>query len=158
VKGDGKTVRLVAHPLQQAQSRAVAANETGIGLARHKDLIQPFGERCDRLGVNAQGRECLQRRIELALAPVNENQIGERLPFPLQAAVAAAHRLAHHREIIGCGFGADAEVPVVAAVRLAVDKTDHRSDRVSALNVGDIKSFDAQRRFFQEQILLQGLD
>ena len=73
--------------------------------------------------------------------------MGEAFILHLLGVVASLEHLAHHGEIV-CfiGLKTDLETAVLTLIGLAVHEHHHRSDRMLAMNSGDIKALDAQGR------------
>ena len=88
--------------------------------------------------------ECAESRTELALAPVDENQVWKLPTFFQNAAIASENDLAHGREVVGLTrfHASDLVLAVVAPFGLTSLERDHRRDRLTTLDVGDIEPFD----------------
>src|SRR5262249_21132916 len=72
-------VRFVAHILQQPQRRRVPAHTQRLGVAGAVDFLFALGEGDKARRLLAEHAEDLQRGVELALAAVNQEDIGEDL-------------------------------------------------------------------------------
>ena len=93
---------------------------------------------------------------ELALAAVDQDEVGQLLALLQQPPVAAAHHLAHRREVVRrTGHAAHAELPVVRLLGQPVLEAHHRRDDVRALDVRDVEALDAPRLHLQVQHVAQ---
>ncbi len=127
VVGDGEAVGFVAHLLQQVEGFGVARDAHRIGLSRHVHLFEPLGEAGDRDVLEPQLLEHAHRHAQLALAAVDQHQVG-RVGEALAAArafvavlqvatEAAGEHLLHRREVVLRGGVTHLEAPVVGALR-----------------------------------------
>src|SRR5437870_7740461 len=73
----GEAVGLVAHVLEQPQRRGVLAQAQRLGLAGPVDLLLALGQRDQAQRLQAQQAEGLERRVELALAAVDQPDVGK---------------------------------------------------------------------------------
>ena len=93
---DSEAVRLVADALQQVQPFAFARQEQANGLARLEHFLLLLGEADDRdLGQLDLGHD-FHRRRQLALATVNDDQVGQDRPAAPIGNLIAGDR-------VGCG-------------------------------------------------------
>ena len=164
VVGDRKTVRLVAHALQQEQrgrvgfedDRVLAAGQeytlrrTGDFLGKRGALGSHLGEADHVDLVDRQLAQHLDRDPELALAAVHDQQVGQ-VVLGHGARVPPRQDLVHHAEVVRALDRLDAEAAVALLVRLALVEDDHRAHRQIALDVGDVETLDAFRRVAQAQ-------
>ena len=86
----GEAVGLVADVLQQPQGERAAAQDDRVGPAGDVDLLLALGQRDQGRRRDAQGLEGVEGGVELALAAVDQEDVGERLVALLQALDAAA--------------------------------------------------------------------
>ena len=70
---------LVAHVLQQPQRRGMPAQAQRLRLAGAIDFLLALGQRDQARRLLAQHAEDFQRRVELALAAVDEQDVGKHL-------------------------------------------------------------------------------
>ena len=162
--GDGESVRLVTHPLQQIQALAVARHDDRVRLGGHPHLFQPLGQADHRDVGDAELLEHGAGRIDLGRTAVDDVQIGrvgEPAGFPfrgkqirivLVAQVpqeAAAGHLGDGGDVVGSalpGGFLDPEVAVVGFARQAVLEDHQRAHHVGALHVADVDALDPQWR------------
>ena len=76
VVGDGEAVGFVAHLLQQVERLGVARDAHRLGLPGHVDLFEPLGQARHRDVLEAQLLEHAHRDAELALAAVDQHEVG----------------------------------------------------------------------------------
>src|SRR5437867_2902897 len=147
---DRKTVTLIANLLDQPQNRRTAIEDDRfILLSRDADDFFTFGDACQRLIHNIQRIESRLRRVQLSDAAINQNEVGHRELFFLDAVVASADNLAHALEIVRqAGHGPDDELPVIRLLHPAVLPYDHRCHNIAALEIGYVEAFYAARRLF----------
>ena len=180
VGADREAMRLVAQPLQEVEhrDRAVrarrAAGRAGRSARARRCGRDPWRSRRSRTSSMPSSAEHLLRRGELALAAVDQHQIGPHAALALGillqgAGEAAAQHLAHHRVIVAAASrrrwdprasrrGA-ASRPRTADVEFAVGVLhqpvgagdDHRADRVAALDVAVVVDLDAVERRLQPE-------
>ena len=119
---------------------------SAIGSSRPRTKISSsrFARLRDRLVAEAELLERVDRGPELALAAVDQHEVGQLLALLEQPLVAAAHHLAHRGEVVGRARHAlDPELAVVGLLRQAVLEDDHRGHDVGALDVRDVEALDA---------------
>ena len=157
MEGDTETVRLVADLLQDFQRLGVAIDEKGIGIAHPDDLLQPLGQADDRqlLG-QAQFRQRLVRKIQLALAAVDDNQLRQIVRILSQhPAVAPVDDLLHRSVVVRPDDGLDLEPAVIFLGRLPVAEHHAGSDRIGTLDVGVVEALHMPGEFLHPDGLLQ---
>ena len=93
-------MRLIADPLQQLQRRAVTVEGQRFEAVSGENQLLFLGQANRHEVGQADRLERRVSRIELALAAVDHNQIGERPAILQHARVAAPHHLLHRREVI----------------------------------------------------------
>ena len=81
VRADGEAMRLVAQPLDEIERRIARREPERRAVGEEKSLapgvaIGAFGDRGDRDALDAEFGERLARRLELAAAAVDEDQVG----------------------------------------------------------------------------------
>src|SRR5699024_10564517 len=94
---------------------------------------------------------------QLALAAVNEQQVGHFHAVHEPAREAAVHRLVEAVVVVWPVEAGDADAPVVAAAGAAALERDDAADRMRAHQVADVEPFDAPRRLLEPEQLLQFL-
>jgi len=99
-----------------------------------------------------------RRRVELAEAPVDQDQVGEGFLFFLEAAITALNDFLHAREIVISPFATNDELAIAGFFHPPVFPHNHRSHRVGALQMGDIEALDSARRLRQPEGLLERVD
>ena len=106
VEGDREAVRLVADALQQAQRRALGRAGDGVDRVAGEDQLLLLGQADGDEPLEAERAQRLVGRRELALAAVDDDQIGQRPAALDHRPVAAQHDLrASTRNRRGCGAG-----------------------------------------------------
>jgi hypothetical protein len=154
VGADREAVGLVAQALQVVEHRRLGL-EHERRLVRHEEPLQP-GVAVRALGhahhgdvVDAQVGHHLQRRVQLALAAVDQHQVGAVVAVALflfldQAGEAAAQHLLHHPVVVaGRQLGrADVELAVLALHEALRPGHDHAAHRVGALDVAVVVDLD----------------
>ena len=113
--------------------------------AREVQQLLLLGERHHARRLHAQLGERVERRVELADAAVDQDQVGIELLALARVAVAAADDLAHRVEVV-VRDGLDAVAPVALLEGLAVDEADLRGDRLAAAQVRDVEGLEAADR------------
>ena len=86
----GEAVGFVADVLEQPEGERPAAEDDRVGAAGDVDLFLALGQRDHGRGNDLQGLEGVQRRAELALAAVDQEDVGERLIALLESLDSAA--------------------------------------------------------------------
>ena len=77
VVGDGEAVGLVPDALQEVEGLGLPGDANGVGLTREVDLLEALGQGGHRdLVGQAEVLDDLDRHVELALAAVDEQQVG----------------------------------------------------------------------------------
>src|SRR5580693_5317807 len=123
VSCDCKTMRFVAHALNQVQCTGVRRQYSRGVLAQQDQLFLPcppiyaFGDPDQRDSVDAELLENFGCFGQLALAAVDEQYIRLRDLAVAHALVASRQRLIHRRVIIAGLDAADVEAPVIALQR-----------------------------------------
>ena len=134
VEGDAEAVRLVADMAHHFERFARAAEVVGHRIARVVDLFEPFGQSHDRnLFFESQFAQDGIGVRELALAAVDDHQVGQLLSLGHEARVAAEDDLAHRGEVVGSDDGLDVEMAVLLARGAAVAEDHARGDGGSFL-------------------------
>ena len=126
--GDGEAVRLVANALDEVERLAVARQDDRLTLALLEDELELLGEADDgHIFVAARPADNLERRRELPLAAVDDDEVGQF--FFGQSDIAARRDLAHREEVVGLALCTlDLEAPVVRLLGQAALEDDHRGD------------------------------
>src|SRR5262249_10298925 len=146
MSADGEAMRLVAQPLQEIEHRIARLEREG-RLARHEEAlasriaVRPLGDADHRNVIEAELGQHAARRLELALAAVDQPQVRPAplvaLGFLLElAAEAAANDLAHHGEVTARrALALDVELAVAVLDEAVGARHHHGADRRVALDV-----------------------
>src|SRR2546428_3846301 len=153
VVGDREPMGLVADPLDQIEALGRPREDDRVGPARHKELFALLGQRRDR---DLQEAGIGQGRLpggELALAPVEHHEVGDRPAFSVRgrALEAAAQRVAHVREVVVAVGDLRAEAPIRVLRRTAILEYDHRAHDARALDVAHVVALDPFRRTLEAE-------
>src|SRR5262245_38412268 len=89
----GEAVGLIADVLEESQGERVPREANRVALARKEQLFVLLGKREERRGLEALVAEGGQGGIELPLATVDQQDVGENLVFFRQLAVASGDDL-----------------------------------------------------------------
>jgi hypothetical protein len=153
-------------PLEEVEGLGVPWDADGFRVAGAVHLFEALGQGGDGDVLQAQLLEHLDGDAELALAPVDQHQVGrvgEALPgvdalLPLLQVVGEApgEDLGHRGEVVLAVESADLEAAVVGALGQPVLHDDHGADDLRARQVGDVVALDAQRRLGQVEGVLEG--
>ena len=123
MRADGEAMRLVAQALQEIEHRIARLEREG-RLARHEEALAagvavgPLGDADDGDVLQAELGQHLARHLELALAAVDQHQVGPVLLVAFgillqRAAEAARQHLAHHGEVVARrALGLDVELAI----------------------------------------------
>ncbi|KAF1856274.1 hypothetical protein Lal_00000685 [Lupinus albus] len=164
VRADGEAVNLVAQALQVEQHRRIDRQHL-LPPVREMEhfppfaaVMRPLGDGDQRHVVDAEFLQRLAHRAHLALAAVDQHEIGPDAAFAirvflLRAGEPAAEHLAHHREIVVGLRRLDIPFAVLAVEEPVRPRHDHRPQRVRALDMAVVVDLDALRRFGQFQKL-----
>ena len=167
VVGDGEAVGLVPDALEQVQRLGTPRDPHGVGGARQVDLLEALGQRRRRdLLVEPQVLEDPHRHVELALAPVHQQQLRRvtelagalahrERPLVDVGGQAAREHLLHGGEVVVAGHGPHAEPAVLGLLREPVLHHHHRADVVGALDVAHVVTLDAEGGIGQPERILQ---
>jgi hypothetical protein len=111
-------------------------------ITREVYLLQPFSntDNCN-FSIQLKIMKAFKGRIQLALAPIDDDQLGQCLFFIHHSFVATENHFAHGREIIGPGNGFYIEMPIIFRGRFAIPEYYAGCNRVCALEIGIIKAF-----------------
>src|SRR3984893_685724 len=146
---DLRDLRLRPRPLRpRFRDAETLARSEALLILQHPALRQP-GE---RQVLTAQPRllQCRPGDVELALSPVDHQEIGQVLL--LDAALQSPRKYLERRgEIIARSLAPHLEEAVPALVRLAVGGQDLRADRELTLEGGDVEAFDPPGKARQAQ-------
>ena len=125
-------MRLVADPLEQLEAARVAGKHDGVDAAGHEDLLLALRERDDRHARQIELLHRRERRSELALPAVDDDEVRLRrealVPLglvrsPPQPGEATRDDLSHRGDVVGRPHVAHAELPVVRLLRSPSWKT-----------------------------------
>ena len=153
--GDGEAVRLVADALDEVERLAVARQDDRLALALLEDELELLGEADDgHILVPARPADDLERRRELPLAAVDDDEVGQF--FLGQSDIAARCDLAHREEVVGLALRAlDLEAPVVRLLGQAALEDDHRGNRLRALDVRDVEALHAVGHLLEAEVVAE---
>ena len=160
VVGDGKPVRLVAHPLQHLQRDAVAGDDDGLlGLRAQEHFLLALckGKNLQIL-LAALGKR-FQRVGELTLASVDEDEVGRGgkalVVAVVEAFEPARQRLLHAGEIVVALHRLDAEFAVMRALGFAALEHRHARHFVRARDVRYVVRLNAVGELVQVEYLTE---
>src|SRR5258708_1862413 len=115
MRADRKAVRLVAQSLHEVEHRVAWFEREGRTAGQKEPLasgvaVRPLGDTSDRNIVDAEFGQDAERRVQLALATVDQDQIGPGTAFALGVflqgpAETPTQHLFHHRVVIAAGGG-----------------------------------------------------
>src|SRR5262245_23456930 len=122
-----KPMRLVAHILQEPQCRRMPAQADWLGIAGPIDFFLGLGQRDQARRLLAEHAKHVERRVELALAAVDEQDVGKDA---LDSAMpgrgmpkAPRDHFAYRREVIDLIDRFDAITSIARLERQAIDKS-----------------------------------
>ena len=95
------------------------------------------------------------RGVELSLAAVDHDEIGQRLLLVHAPREVARHDFVHRREVVDAFDRLHLELAILGAVRPAVLEPHARRDGVGALRVRDVEAHERARNFLQPELPLQ---
>src|SRR5262249_40302622 len=151
-----KAMRLVADVLQEPQRRGVAAQMQRLRRAWPIDLLLALGERDQTRRLAAEHLEYLPCRVELALAAVDQQDVGGDRPFLSRPGPEAPRDdFADRGEVVHALHAANAVAPIARFEGQAVDERHEGRDRAFAAEMGDIHAFDDARDATQPEDLAQ---
>ena len=108
-----------------------------LATARYEDLLLALGKAGQRNTLpGSLVVKDLAHRADLALAPIHYDEVGQRqelLGSGCGGPQPARDHLGQHCVVVLACDRADAEAPVLGAIRQAVGEDDHRTDGVRAL-------------------------
>ena len=144
---------LVPDPLQQLQSGRVSREDDRVGATWHEDLLGPLRESHDRHPGQVESLHRGERGRELALAPVDHDEVGRRgegLVVVLRGRIGetrepARDDLRHRGEVVHPILAPHPELAVVRLLGDPVLEDDHRADVVLTHHGRDVEALDAQR-------------
>ena len=172
MEADGEAVRLIAQAAQQGHTELVRFAVQGLPGTGHEHLFALLGERTHhQIFMQIELPQGFHHGRKLPLAAVDHHhirpvveatgvqggtgeaaQVGQISPLGLglgPAAKTAAHDLGHGHEVVGVAGDDAAAADLVLAVVLlggqAIDEHHLGGHRVTALNVADVKAFNAPR-------------
>src|SRR5260370_13937459 len=168
VKADREAMRFVANLLDEVQHRRVALQNAGfVFLPQNVQNLFLLRYAGHRLIDDLQGFQSLRRGVQLADATVNQNQARHRPLLFQDATIAPAHGFAHACEIVVLAdypksvtrrpialLATNNELAIIRFLHPAVFPDNHRSHRIRALNMRNVKAFDAARGLQQIQGVL----
>src|SRR5262245_37795849 len=133
----------------------MTAQSQRFGLARAIDLLLALRQRDQTRRLDPEHAEGVQRRVELALAAVDQQHVGEDLLLLLQATKAATDDLADRGEVVNALDAPDAEASVARLEGQSVEELHQRGDRLGAAEMSDVNALDGARGLLQPQHLAQ---
>ena len=166
VEAEREAVRLVPNTLEQLQAGAVRVEQDRVGLLRDEDLLHPLRQRDHRHARQLVRLHRRQRRRELPLAAVDDDEVRRGrealvvlvLRARAQPGEAARDDLGHRREVVLAVEAADRELAVVRLLRDPVLEHHHRADDLVPLDVRDVEALDPERQALEVERLAQLLE
>ena len=163
VIGDREAMGLVAQALDQVQRGRRRRQQDRVGATGQEQLLAFLGQAGQRDIVEAELGEDLGRGADLALAAVDDHQVGQPPAELLGTALlgrrcppeAPPEDLLVAGEVVGAVDRLDPEAAIVTGPRLAVLEDDHAGDRLGALEVADVVALDPEWRVGQPERLAQ---
>ena len=132
--------------LQHVQAVVALVQKDALFGVQGEDLLLPLGEGDEVDAGDARPLEDLGDGGELPLAAVDDDEVGlceALLLVRAKLGEAAGEHLLQACKVVCALDRLDLKAAVAAAVRLAVDKDDHRADLVDAADVGDVVALHA---------------
>ncbi len=129
-------------------------------LAPLAPVMRPLGNRYQGHILDSQLLQRVAHRAHLALAAIDQHQVGPHavLAFRIflqRAGKAALHDLAHHAEVVVGPGGADVELAVLVLDEAFGAGNDHRAHGLGALDVAVVVNLDPARHLGQFEELGQ---
>src|SRR5882672_3319130 len=156
MKSYREAVSFVADLLNQMQDWRMALQvDRLVLLPEHIDNFLLLGDAGDSLVDDLKFFQRRGGRVELAEAPIDQDQVGEGFLFFLEAAITALNDFLHAREIVIAPFATNDELAIAGFFHPPIFPHNHRSNSVGALQMGDIEALDAARRLRQPERLLE---
>src|SRR6185312_17490715 len=146
---DRETVRLVAHLLDEMERRVVGRKAPWLLLSGDEELLEArfplraLGDTDHRDVMQAQVRHHGARRVELADATVDEDQVGHLSFAVRELAVAHAERIAHGTVVVAGLDALHVITPVFGVLHRALVVHDAGSDGRLSHRVADVEALDA---------------
>src|SRR4029079_6797388 len=150
-----KPMGFVARLLNHAKSRRTTREAQRLGSADHVDLFLALGKADHGHRGKAKHGERGVCGVELPLAAVDDDEVGERLPFLGPSREVARHDLVHRREVVDPFDGLHLELAILGAIGPAILKPDTGRDGVRSLRVRDVEADEGSRDFLQSELPLQ---
>ena len=153
VVGDGEAVRLVAQALHEVEGLRVGRQHDRLGASGQEHLLALLGQADERQVVQAELIEHLAGGADLALAAVDDDQVGQPpaqllgapLLRPQRAAEAAAQDLPVAREVVGAAARVRTRKRRYSPLRgRPSSKTTMLPTVLRALDGADVVALDAQ--------------
>ena len=138
-----ESVRFVARSLEELEARVRPREHDGSRPAGHEHLLFALREP-GRGHADADAVERRERRGELPLAPVDQEQVGQRPSLVPRARVAARHGLRDRREVVDAR-ALDLEETVLVFRGLSVEEDDAGRVRLASLQMGNVEALDPGR-------------
>src|ERR1017187_364319 len=163
VSRDRKSMRLVAHALNQMQGMGVRRQQNRRVPAQQKQPLlagAPVGALRDPDQRDSPDTELSKRPVgfgQLPFAAVDQQHVGSGEFAVAHALVAPRQRLVHRGIVIARLYARNIEAPVVALQGPFPAEHHAGSHRIGAAGVADIETFDAPRRLREAERLRQFL-
>src|ERR1035437_9991092 len=138
-----ESMRLVARSLEELEARVRPCEHDRGRTAGHEHLFFAFREPGCR-HPDAEAVERRERRRELPLAPVDQEQVGQWPPLLHRARVTARHGLGDRRQVVDAR-PVDAKEAVLVLCGLAVHEDDAGGIRLISLQMRDVETLDPGR-------------
>ena len=134
-----ESMGFIAHPLQQAQRRAVARQAQRFRAAGKVDFLIFLSQSNEGDVGRANRARCRDCGTQLAASTVDHGQIGYRQLFVDATLEVAADDFSHRSKVIIAPIAPDTEATVLALLRFGVDEHDRAAHDFSALQVRIVK-------------------
>ena len=143
----GEAVGFVADVLEEAKRKRVAREFDRVAFAGEKDFFFLLGKGEQGRGGDFLVAEGGEGGGELALAAVDEEDVGKDFIGVAELAVAPGDDFVNAAEVVDAGDAANLVAAIAGLKREAIEELDDAGDSFAAAEVGDIDAFDGARRF-----------
>ena len=154
MRADGIAVNLVAQALEVEQHRRIDRQHLlpPVGKVKHlaplAPVVRALGNADQRHVLDAQFLQRVAYARHLALAAIDQHQIGPHAPFTIRvflhrAGEAAAHHFAHHGEVVVRLGALDVELAILVLDEAFRPRHHHRAHGLGALDMAVVVDFDA---------------
>ena len=153
--GNSKSVRLVACLLKHLKGFGALIEVKRHAVVGKVQFFKSFGDANEGYPpAESELVKNLYGRRELALASVDEHQLGQRQSLVEYPGIAPGQGLLHGGKIVGAFYRFDVKMPVFRLGWLSVDEDHTGRHGVGSLSVGVVKALDAARLTRKPQVLL----